>query len=237
MATASPMLKRWADNRDPASLAARLRRRRFALFESLLSRVPGHVRILDVGGTPDFWRVIGLSRPNVSVTLLNRTAAAADSGPIHSVVGDARDMREFADGQFDVVFSNSVIEHLGTYRDQQAMASEVRRIGTRYFVQTPNRHFPIEPHFLLPGFQFLPVSLRAGLLARRDVGWYKRADTYEAALKEVTAIRLLSGTEFRRLFPEGRLYKERLFGLTKSFTIYHGWDWRPADVFGASANR
>jgi hypothetical protein len=222
--TASPLLKRWADNRDPASLAARLRRRRFALFQSLLSRVPGHVHILDVGGTPDFWRVMGFSRSNVSVTLLNRSAAAADSDAAHSVVGDARDMREFADRQFDVVFSNSVIEHVGTYEDQRAMASEVRRIGRRYFVQTPNRRFPIEPHFLFPGFQFLPVSLRAWLLARHDLGWYTKAVSYEAALQEVTAIRLLSETEFRGLFPEGRLYKERFFGLTKSFTIYHGWD-------------
>jgi len=220
----SPLLGRWADNRDPASLAARLRRRRFALFESLLSRIPGHIQILDVGGTPGFWRVVGFSRSNVSVTLLNRTAATSDSDEIHSVAGDARDMREFADRQFDVVFSNSVIEHVGTYEDQQAMASEVRRIGSRYFVQTPNRYFPIEPHFLFPGFQFLPVSVRAGMLSRRDVGWYKRAESYEAALKEVTAIRLLSEAEFRRLFPEGRLCRERLLGLSKSFTIYHGWD-------------
>ena len=220
----SPWLGRWADNRDPASLAARLRRRRFAFFESLLSRIPGHVRILDVGGTPDFWRVVGLSRPNVSVTLLNRSPATAHSGTVHSVVGDARDMREFRDGEFDVVFSNSVIEHVGTYRDQQAMASEVQRIGRRYFVQTPNRYFPIEPHFLFPGFQFLPVSLRAGMLSRRDVGWYKRAESYEAALKEVTAIRLLTEAEFRRLFPEGRLCRERFLGLSKSFTVYHGWD-------------
>ena len=218
------MLKKWADNRDPTSLAARLRRRRFALFEALLGRVPGPVRILDVGGTPEFWRVIGFSRPNVSVTLLNQTPATTASDTIRAVVGDARDMREFGDREFDVVFSNSVIEHVGTFADQQAMASEVRRIGKRYFVQTPNKYFPIEPHFLFPGFQFLPVSIRAGMLARRDIGWYKKAPSYEDALKEVTAIRLLSEREFRTLFPEGRLGKERLFGLTKSFTAYHGWD-------------
>ena len=224
MATASPMLRKWADNRDPASLAARLRRRRFALFETLLARVPGHVRILDVGGTADFWRVIGFSRPNVSVTLLNQALATGESDAIRSVVGDARDMREFGDREFDIVFSNSVIEHVGTFADQQAMASEVRRIGKRYFVQTPNKYFPIEPHFLFPGFQFLPVSVRAGMLARRNVGWYTKAASYEAALAEVTAIRLLSEREFRRLFPEARLCRERFFGLTKSFTVYRGWE-------------
>jgi hypothetical protein len=132
-------------------------------------------------------------------------------------------MREFGDQEFDVVFSNSVIEHVGTFADQQAMASEVRRVGRRYFVQTPNKYFPIEPHFLVPGFQFLPVRLRAGWLARRRIGWYPKAASYEAALAEVTQIRLLSLSEFQRLFPEGQLFRERFFGLTKSFVIYHGW--------------
>jgi len=218
------MLKKWADNRDASSLAASLRRRRFALFEQLLARVFGPVRILDVGGTPDFWRVMGFTRPGVSITLLNQTTVPAASPAIQSVVGDARDMRDFAAGEFDVVFSNSVIEHVGTFADQQRMAREVRRVGRRYFVQTPNRFFPIEPHFLVPAFQFLPIRVRAGWLARRDIGWYKRAASYEAALAEVQAIRLLTKSEFRQLFPEARLVTERFLGLTKSFTVYHGWD-------------
>jgi SAM-dependent methyltransferase len=218
------MLKTLADNRDPASLAARLRRRRFALFEDLLSRLPGPVRILDVGGTPGFWRVMGFERTAVSVTLLNQQPPPGGSGGFRSVVGDARHMREFRDQEFDVVFSNSVIEHVGTFADQQAMASEVRRVGRRYFVQTPNRYFPVEPHFLVPGFQFLPLSVRAGWLARRNIGWYKKAASYEAALAEVTQVRLLSRSEFQRLFPDGSLYTERFFGLAKSFVIYHGWD-------------
>ena len=78
------MLKKWADNRDASSLAASLRRRRFALFEQLLARVPSPVRILDVGGTPDFWRVIGYSRPGVSITLLNQTSRLSTlvAGPL-----------------------------------------------------------------------------------------------------------------------------------------------------------
>jgi hypothetical protein len=116
-----------------------------------------------------------------------------------------------------------VIEHVGALADQRAMAAEVRRVGQRYFVQTPNRYFPIEPHFLVPGFQFLPVRVRAEWLARRNVGWYTKAESYEAALAEVSRIRLLSRAEFQRLFPEGRLYRERFLGLTKSFVVYYGW--------------
>ena len=74
-------------------------------------------------------------------------------------VGDAVDMPGISDGAFDVVFSNSVIEHVETYENQRRMAAEIRRVGRRYFVQTPNRHFPLEPHFLVPGFQLLPYPL------------------------------------------------------------------------------
>jgi SAM-dependent methyltransferase len=217
------MLRTLADHRDPASLAARLRRRRFSLFEGLLARLAGPLRILDVGGLPGFWRVIRFDRAGVSITLLNVDPVSEPTG-FRCVKGDARDMRMFRDGEFDVVFSNSVIEHVGAFADQQAMAAEVRRVGKRYFVQTPNKYFPIEPHFLVPGFQFLPDHVRAGWLARRRVGWYPRAESYEAALAEVTRIRLLSRSQFQRLFPEGRLHRERFLGLTKSFVVYDGWE-------------
>jgi hypothetical protein len=218
------MLRDLADNRNPTSLAARLRRRRFALFDGLLARLPGAVRILDVGGTSTFWRVMGFERSRVSITLLNEDPSTVDASGFQTVVGDARSMREFRDREFDVVFSNSVIEHVGTLADQQAMASEVRRVGQRYFVQTPNRYFPLEPHFLVPGFQFLPLSVRAKWLANRDVGWYPKAATYQEALREVSRIRLLSRQEFQRLFPDGTLYVERFLGLSKSFVVHHGWE-------------
>ena len=218
------LLKRLADNRSADSMATELRRKRFALFQSLLERVHGEISILDVGGTAEFWRMMEFADDRVRVTLLNQSPAVVDRPPFRSVAGDARDMGAFTDRQFDIVFSNSVIEHVGTFADQHRMASEVRRVGRRYFVQTPNKYFPIEPHFLVPGFQFLPLSIRASLLARRDLGWYARARNYEHALQEVSAVRLLSEREFRELFPEGRLYKERFFGWTKSFVAYHGWE-------------
>jgi hypothetical protein len=122
------MLKGLADNRNPTSLAARLRRRRFALFQGLLSRLAGQVRILDVGGTPVFWRVMGFDENRVSVTLLNEEPPTGDATGFVTLVGDARNMPQFRDREFDIVFSNSVIEHVGTLADQQAMASEVRRV-------------------------------------------------------------------------------------------------------------
>ena len=214
---------RIADNRNPASLAATMRRRRFAAFFSLIQDLGRGARVLDVGGTPEFWTSMGAAGEQLDLTILNRTAGASAHWPARIVSGDARDMRQFRDQEFDVAFSNSVIEHVGSYDDQRSMASEIRRVAPRYFVQTPNRYFPIEPHFLLPGFQFYPLKLRAALLSRSDLGWYKRADSYETALAEVSAVRLLTARELRGLFPGGHLYRERFGGLTKSLVVYDGW--------------
>ena len=97
-----------------------------------------------------------------------------------------------------------MIEHVGGYTDQQRMAGEIRRVGRRYFVQTPNRYFPIEPHFLFPGFQFLPESAR-----RRLWRLGMPRTPYEA-------IELLDAAELRELFPDAVILRERAAGLTKS---------------------
>ncbi len=224
------LFRKVLDGSDPGSLSTRLRRRRFAFFGALLDRVAKPIRVLDVGGTPAFWQMMESSeRRDLEITLLNLFDIERTPPHFHCVVGDARDLTRFADREFDVVFSNSVIEHVGNYGDQQKMAEGVRRVGKRYFVQTPNKYFPIEPHFFVPLFQFLPITGRAWLLNHFDLGWYKREPDYQAAKREVEAIRLLTEGELIRLFPEGVLRKERFFGFTKSLTVYHGWDrpqWR-----------
>jgi hypothetical protein len=202
-------------------MAHRMRERRFGLFRSLMGRLSGPVRVLDVGGRVDFWRMMGFANDTV-VTILNIEAQTGVPG-FQIIAGDARDMRELPDDAFDVVFSNSVIEHVGTWDDQRRAAAEMRRVGRRYFVQTPNRYFPIEPHFLVPGFQFLPVSVRAAMIARRKLGWMARAPDHAAAVAKVEQIRLLSRSEVRALFPGASIYTERLLGLPKSFVAYGGW--------------
>jgi hypothetical protein len=202
-----------------------MRRQRFSFFLSLLNQVERPLRILDVGGTSEFWQLMGLSKlGQARITLLNLQAPSA-SGPVFdSVAGDARDLSRYPDRSFDVVFSNSVIEHLGpAFSDQQRMASEIQRVAKRYFVQTPNRYFPLEPHFLVPGFQFLPVSLRTWMVSSFDVGWYKRIPDKSAARKEVESVSLLTEQQLRTLFPGAAIYKERLLGLTKSFVAFGGW--------------
>ncbi len=219
-------LRRLADIRIRSSVASELRRKRFQLFTSLLSNVPmAPLKILDVGGTLDFWERTGFLAENrgVEITILNVFKAESPYPYARCVVGDGSDMREFADRQFDVVFSNSVIEHVGDIARQKKMAAEVRRLGNAYYLQTPNLYFPIEPHFLFPFFQFLPVAIRAFLLKHFRVGWYGPTNDTASARDLVTSVRLLGKRELVRLFPDGQVHKERVVGLTKSFVVVRPW--------------
>ncbi len=206
------------DSGDKDSLACDLRRRRFALFLDLLEQLPRPLRILDVGGTYDFWETMGASGfEHCSITLLNMQKCRTGAANFTSVVGDARQMPQFEDDAFDVVFSNSVIEHVGGLDDQFRMAAEIRRVGRFYFVQTPNRYFPVEPHFQFPCFQFLPRFAQLTLLKRFALGAYPRAGDDAQAEGWIDEIRLLSRNEFARMFPEARIVSESFWGLTKSF--------------------
>jgi hypothetical protein len=218
------LFERVFDNASAGSLATRMRRARFARFTARLDRLAPPLRILDVGGRQIFWERMGfVGRPGVEVTLLNLEPIAASLPGFSAVVGDARELAQFADGSFDVVFSNSVIEHLGTLAGQRRMAEEVRRVGRRYFVQTPNRNFPLEPHFLVPGFQFLPRRLQVAMVRRLNLGWYRRRPDPADALALVAEHRLLSERELRALFPGAEILRERVLGLTKSFIACGGW--------------
>lgn len=138
-------------------------------------------------------------------------------------MGDARHM-DFASRSFDLVFSNSVIEHVGGFADQKRMADEVRRVGERFMIQTPNRYFPMEPHFVFPMFQFLPMSIKVYLLIKFRLGWVEKGHDAQHAREIVESIRLLSKKELCEMFPGARIYKEKFFGMTKSFIVIGGWD-------------
>src|SRR5437762_2025209 len=136
---------RFADNTRTDTMASRLRAQRQLLFLDRIAPGPGD-RILDVGGSDETWRGLGLPL-DVSIVNLAHPQASDSSAPW--VQGDARFL-PFPDGSFDVVFSNSVIEHVGGRDEQRRFAEEIQRVGKRYWVQAPNRYFPVEPHFLFP---------------------------------------------------------------------------------------
>jgi chorismate-pyruvate lyase len=97
----------------------------------------------------------------------------------------------------------------------------VQRVGRHHFVQTPNRYFMIEPHFLLPWFQFLPRTLQRLILTRTSLSRrFRRISEHEATVL-IDEIRLLTKREFRSLFPQSQIYAERLLGMTKSYTAHN----------------
>jgi hypothetical protein len=180
-------------------------------------RVPKPLKILDVGGRETIWSTMGFAdQSDVNIILLNIEPVKVSYSNLTSVVGDARHMQQFVDKEFDFVYSNSVIEHVGDFVDMQLMAGEIKRVGRRYFVQTPYRYFPIEPHFVFPGFQFLPFAAQAALLQRFSLGHYPRHPDQLEAEKTVRSIQLLSRGELRSLFPDAQFEDERLLGITKS---------------------
>lgn len=131
----------------------------------------------------------------VVVNLDPQTILQIPSGiRLRSMVADGRSL-PFETGSFEWVFSNAVIEHVGGWKDQVRFAQEIRRVAAKgYFVTTPNRHFPLEPHTLIPFFQFFPTALQRRV-APYSPGYLRR---YEE-------INLLSASQMQELFPEARI--------------------------------
>ena len=191
----------------------RFRSKRMEWFEKSLGIRPDQ-RILDVGGTPFNW---SHSHTNPQVTLINLDAALVGEvrGNLRLIVADGCAL-PFRDRSFDVAFCNSVIEHVKPGAARASFANEIRRVAHRYFVQTPDKFFPIEPHFLAPGFQFIPRPLRRR--AARWLtpwGWITRP-TASAARHMVDEISLLDAAELRAHFPDAEIVRERFAGLSKS---------------------
>jgi SAM-dependent methyltransferase len=135
-------------------------------------RLETGTRVLDLGGNPRIWSVLP---QRLHVTILNLPGhTGREKIPSHHelrfVEGDACALDGFGSGDFDVVFSNSVIEHVGDSDRQEAFARTVRRLGRRFWVQTPARWFPIEAHTGVPFWWFLPESSRNALLRH----WHRK---------------------------------------------------------------
>lgn len=208
-----------ANNRNQNSLSHRFRQERFSIFLDTLEVTTDH-KILDVGGHSDTWINTGFEK---NVTLLNITKpnTIEQKSGFKYVQGNALNMHMFEDQRFDIVFSNSVIEHVGSIQNQRKFAAEVNRVGKSYWIQTPNIMFPIEPHFLFPFFQFLPEKLKIWVSQVWKYSHIKQWKKSKAAiLEELASIRLLSKKEMLQLFSAGSLYEEKYLLLTKSIVMY-----------------
>ena len=141
------------------------------------------------------------------VTILNLGIQGPQSGRFDWVLGDACEL-PFPDQSFEIVFSNSVIEHLGTTENQRRFADEVRRVGCSYYVQTPNRKFFLEPHVVTPFIHWLPRKWQGRLLRNFTLwGWITRPDA-DAQARYLNTTRMLNHAELCALFPKAEIWKE-----------------------------
>ena len=189
------------------------------LFQSIIDPQPEDV-ILDVGGQPHTWTAC----PQIveRIICLNTHPNPWDEAEfpgynISIVVGNGCNLK-YKDASHNILFSNSVIEHVGDWKKQCAFAREVRRVGRSLWIQTPAFECPLEPHFLAPFVHWLPVALRRRILRwLTPWGWIKKP-SQEMVDKTIAYTRLLTKRQMTELFPDCRILTERLFWvLPKSY--------------------
>lgn len=202
----------------------RARRRR--LFENFLPKTRP-LRIVDLGGTVPFWRAFGLNPAHgLHVTLINThahdTTAASfkdDSGLIEDRNIDANDVTTEYLRSFDLIFSNSFLEHLSSHKEQAALAEKICASGVSYFIQTPNKFSPVDPHFpspLAPFFAAYPKKLQAWMLSHSKLGSGAKSRDVADAMDRLRFYNPLGFADMRALFPGAQLLTERPAGVPMS---------------------
>ena len=204
----------------PQSLGARARARRWEVFRNSFPEVESW-SILDLGGTAEAWRRAPVQPKRVVVLNLVEPGTSHDPSVI-PVAGDACEARSVltaagVDPTFDVVFSNSLLEHVGGHAKRLDVSREVAALAPYHWIQTPNRHFPVEPHWLFPGMQFLPFRVRTKVAEKWPLA-HTPASSIDDARETVLWTELIGVSELHAYFPDSEIFKERMAGLTKSIT-------------------
>jgi hypothetical protein len=172
------------------------------------------MRVLDLGGTPDAWRLAPV-QPK-SVVTVNLLPLESGSPAITAVQADACDLpASVAGDRFDLVYSNSLLEHVGGHVQRRRLAETIHSLADRHWVQTPYRYFPIEPHWLFPGIQWLPYEARVQVSMHWNRG-HIRTHTRDEAEDQVDEIELIGISQMRRYFPASVIWYERFAGFVKS---------------------
>ena len=203
------------------SLGNWFRNKRFKFFFDKINLMDKPISILDLGGKVKFWENRNLSgNPNFLITIINLESEKSGYPNIETKVGNILELKSFKKKSFDIVFSNSVIEHLYNFENQKKIASEILRIGKKHIIQTPNKYFFIEPHYIFPFFQYLPSKIRYKILTKTKLSRLRKWDK-KFARQYLKEIRLLTLNELKEIFPGSKIYQEKFFGMSKSFTAYN----------------
>jgi hypothetical protein len=175
-------------------------------------------KVADIGGSLHFWESVGISPRELDVWNINLVETAAKVGH------DGRTVRLYDgkrlpvyDGHYDLVVSNSVLEHVPV-AERQKFCTEITRTGRAVFVQTPNFWFPLEPHFLIPFQHWLPRRIGRRLV---DISPWRLLCRPDKSLRDdyYWSTRLLKKNELHLYFPDCEIIGEKFFGLTKSWYV------------------
>jgi hypothetical protein len=214
----TPHLTKWLSDHvsnpaSPESLAGRARARRWL---ELVRRFPDirNMRVLDLGGSPTTWRLAPV-RPE-HVTIVNIDAYVAEEPWITVQQADACNLSsDVLRQEFDLVYSNSLLEHVGGHARREDLAQQVHAAAPHHWVQTPYRYFPIEPHWMMPAMQFFPFAIRMRASQHWRYG-HMSTPSEATAYEKVAEVELIGNAQMRWLFPESALWRERYLGMTKS---------------------
>ena len=159
-------------------ISRRSRAKRAGLLRRVFNLTPDTVMLDLGGGDGRHLRDHFSDLKNVCVADYDdRLLAKATAAGLRARKVDGTERLPFDDQEVELVFCSSVIEHVTGPKNhavdlfkrdapafyalaaesQAKFAAEIRRIGQRYYVQTPAKWFPLETHTCLPLINFLPT--------------------------------------------------------------------------------
>jgi SAM-dependent methyltransferase len=203
-------------------LSLHVRRKMFGMFMELVTPEPG-IRVLDVGVTSDqtqkesnyFEEMYPYPQDITCVGTEDGSHLAQLYPGLKYTQIRPGDRLPFPDSEFDVVFSNAVLEHVGNRMQQAAFIADLCRVSRRFFITTPNRWFPFEHHTGLPLLHYLPARVfRAVLRHTRYERWADESN-----------LNILTAGELKPLFPAGtgvHIHTVRLFGIPSNLVAFGG---------------
>lgn len=197
----------------------RFRPARMRGIREMFPMLNGRGSVLDVGGTSTWWQMMDVSNKDITIVNLdtNHEQEVLEAGYRFSSANGCA--LPYSDKQFDLAFSNSVIEHVGGLKEQALFAKELLRCGRRVYMQTPNKWFPVEPHLMAPFIHWLPLPVFRKLVRWCSIwGWVTKPSQRDVD-EFLAGIRLMTQSEVQSLFPGCEVRRERVLGLTKSFIV------------------